>query len=199
VGDSKRGKALTRARAPAAPLLSRQRDRARCVRRTTKAIAAVEDRARSRTPLEKTYDETPMTRDTVGDWQLVGQIGYGGNATVYSAFRGDPEDLVALKVLRDVDRTDTYQRFTNDVEILRRIGDFPGVLPLVDAHVPEVPTAEDTPWLAMPMATALRSALADADLDEVVTAIAEVAETLAELRSKHELGHRDIKPANLYQ
>jgi hypothetical protein len=50
----------------------------------------------------------------------------------------------------------------------------------------------------MPVATPIAHVLADAALDTIVAALAEIAETLARL-AERDVGHRDIKPGNLYE
>ena len=50
----------------------------------------------------------------------------------------------------------------------------------------------------MPVATPIAHVLADAPLDTIIAALAEIAETLARL-AERDVGHRDIKPGNLYE
>jgi serine/threonine protein kinase len=50
----------------------------------------------------------------------------------------------------------------------------------------------------MPEATPIAEALADESLEEVVTALAGIASTLARLQAAHNVAHRDLKPGNLY-
>jgi serine/threonine protein kinase len=73
------------------------------------------------------------------------------------------------------------------------------VLPLLDAYLPDKPSKDDRPWLAMPVATPIAEALDGAELETVVDALAQIAETLARLAAEHKVGHRDIKPGNLYE
>jgi hypothetical protein len=98
---------------------------------------------------------------------------------------------------RRADR-EPYRRFVTEIETLRALGEFPGILPLLDAHVPSEPTAKDRPWFAMPIARPLADALAEADYEDLVQAFASIAETLAALRAEHGIAHRDVKPSNLY-
>ena len=72
-----------------------------------------------------------------------------------------------------------------------------GVLPLIDASVPENVATDHFAWLAMPEATVAGKALSGAPLVRVVAAVASFAETLAELGSEG-VSHRDIKPENLF-
>ena len=51
----------------------------------------------------------------------------------------------------------------------------------------------------MPVATPIDKALAGRPLQDVVTAVGAISETLARLERDHGIGHRDIKPGNLYE
>lgn len=135
----------------------------------------------------------------IGPWTRLEQIGLGGNATVWKAHTGDPGNCVALKVLRLADSDDPYRRFASEIAINERLRGFPGVLPFISWHLPEVPTEEDAAWLAMPIAQGIRDALKGAPLNAIVRAIGEVADTLARLAAQHDVGHRDIKPGNPYR
>jgi hypothetical protein len=74
----------------------------------------------------------------------------------------------------------------------------PGVLPLLDHHLPNPPTKTDPAWLAMPIAQRLTDALGEEPpLEEVVSALASIAATLAALHARG-LAHRDVKPNNCY-
>src|SRR6266545_2618214 len=137
------------------------------------------------------------TGDLIGPWTLCEKLGVGGNATVWRASRDSGED-VALKVINATKtQREPYRRFVQEIEFLRGLGDFPGVLPLLDAHLPQRPSSADRAWLAMPVATPIANALAEVPLETIVAALAEIAETLARLAERG-VGHRDIKPGNLY-
>ena len=81
---------------------------------------------------------------------------------------------------------------------MRQIGDHPNIMPLLDAHLPEAPSKARPAWLAMPIAAPLAESVSQSGLREVVTAIAEIANALADLHELHHVHHRDIKPSNLY-
>ena len=135
----------------------------------------------------------------VGPWTILNKLGSGGNATVWRATRDNSQTEVALKVINSTKvRREPYQRFVREVEFLRLIGEEPGVLPLLDAELPDRPSSTNRAWLAMPIATPISEALAERPLDVVVTALEEIATTLARLAGEHELAHRDLKPGNLY-
>lgn len=141
-------------------------------------------------------DETPKT---IGPWLRGPKLGEGGNATVWSATRPGNATPVALKVLHatHVDK-EPYRRFIREVAFLQKLGDTTGILPLLDAYLPENPTAEDRAWLAMPIATPINQALAGQPLNAVVAAIEEIALTLTRLKASYGVAHRDIKPENVY-
>lgn len=136
----------------------------------------------------------------VGPWVLVEQLGRGGNATVWAATRDGDSARVALKVVNTtkVER-EPYQRFVREIAFLREHQEASGLLPLIDAHLPDEPTRASPPWLAMPIATPIADALRGRGLSEVVRAIATIADTLRQLQRDTGIGHRDIKPGNLYE
>lgn len=135
----------------------------------------------------------------IGPWNCLEQIDTGGNATVWRATRDGASKAVALKVLNAKKHdSERYQRFVQEINVLRSLGDVDGVLPVIEAHLPDPGTKEQA-WLAMPIATPIREALADASLETVVEAVATIARTLARLQEEHQIGHRDIKPGNLYE
>ncbi len=139
-------------------------------------------------------------RQAVGPWTLHERLGRGGNANVWRATRPGSGTAVALKVVNTtkVER-EPYQRFVREIEFLRDHQDMAGLLPLLDAYLPDQPSKADQPWLAMPIATPIAKALEGRPLADVVAAVAAVADTLARLQRDFGIGHRDIKPGNLYE
>lgn len=133
-----------------------------------------------------------------GKWVRGARIGGGGNADVYRATRDDLPDGVALKVLRSRKvQGEPYKRFRQEVKVLRELGGFVGVLPVIDANLPERPTAGDPAWLAMPLANPVAEALTGQPSEIVIEAVAQIADTLTRL-ARRGISHRDIKPSNLY-
>jgi serine/threonine protein kinase len=137
--------------------------------------------------------------DRFGPWTLKSQLGSGGNATVWLAEHADRRQ-VALKLIntRKADR-EPYKRFIAEINFLVGLGLTPGVVPVLDHHLPERPSRSDRPWLAMELAQPIREALAEADLGQVVDAMGAISATLARLAAAQGVAHRDIKPANLYR
>lgn len=136
----------------------------------------------------------------VGPWTLRERLGRGGNATVWAATRPGDDRAVALKVInvKKVER-EPYQRFVREIGFLREHQSVEGLLPLIDAHLPEQPTKKDQPWLAMPIAMPIGKALRGRHLSDVVGAVATIADTLWRLQRDFDIAHRDIKPGNLYE
>lgn len=74
-----------------------------------------------------------------------------------------------------------------------------GVLPLVDAEMPDASRKPVAGWLVTPVAEVSYEALEGLELREVVRAVQEVAATLAELHADPGKAHRDLKPSNLFR
>lgn len=107
---------------------------------------------------------------------------------------------MALKLInsKKVER-EPYQRFVREIEFLRSHQDVPGLLPLLDAYLPDQPGKDDQLWLAMPIAAPITDALEGRPLDDVVAAVAVIANTLARLQRDFGIAHRGVKPGNLYE
>ncbi len=150
---------------------------------------------------------TPRTRrrrpgrpKRIGPWIIRGFLGAGGNANVYKAVHEGTGVRVALKVIKtQVGGREPYMRFTREVAFLQNLTIADGVLPLLDANVPQNPTQDNQAWLAMPVAKPIRKALSHKPLETVVEAIGAIADTLARLADRYNnFAHRDVKPGNLY-
>jgi len=136
----------------------------------------------------------------IGPWTLQDLLGRGGNASVWSATRSSDESPAALKIINTFKvQREPYQRFVREITFLRNHQADAGLLPLLDAYLPDDPAQGDQPWLAMPIATPIRAALAGRPLTDVVAAVARISETLWHLQRDFRIAHRDIKPGNLYE
>jgi serine/threonine protein kinase len=143
---------------------------------------------------------TESPGQAVGPWTRHEPLGRGGNATVWKATRQESETPVALKLINTTKvEKEPYQRFVREIGFLREHEAVQGVLPLLDAHLPDQPTKADPPWLAMPIAVPISAALEGKPLADVVAAMAAIAHTLARLQRDFNIAHRDIKPGNLYE
>ena len=142
----------------------------------------------------------PMTDSArrFSGWRILGKIADTRHSVIWEA-EGDDGRRAAIKELRDrKPAREPYLRFKDEVELHARLGPRSGVLPVLQAHVPDKPTAENPAWFAMPVADTFPDALGDlATFDDVVHALASCATTLASL---HDAGifHRDLKPSNLF-
>jgi len=134
----------------------------------------------------------------LGGWVIADYLGKGGNGEVFRVRHTD-DRVGALKVLLDKRPEGiNYKRFVREVATLRRLGDRRGLLPLLDANVPEEPAKGERVWYVMPEAEPLRDAMSGRPVAEVVAAVRALAKTLAELHDSDDLAHRDVKPPNLY-
>jgi hypothetical protein len=132
----------------------------------------------------------------IDDWRLISPLGRGGNGEVWRAEHPHWGE-VALKLLSSK-KGDRRQRFSDEIAVLRELGDHPGVLPLIAAKLPD-DTSKERAWLAAPVAEEVAEALgAESALVEVVQAIHAYAVALADLGTRG-IGHRDIKPGNLFR
>jgi hypothetical protein len=120
-----------------------------------------------------------------GPWTLHEKLGRGGNATVWQATRSDADAPVVLKLInaKKVEK-EPYQRFVREIGFLRDHQAITGLLPLLDAYLPDNPTKDDQPWLAMPIAMPIAQALTGKPLAEVVAAVAAFADTLSRLQNR---------------
>jgi serine/threonine protein kinase len=133
----------------------------------------------------------------VGPWTLGDRLGRGGNATVWRATRDGESSTVALKVINvNKVQREPYQRFVREIAFLREHQGVEGLLPLVDAYLPNEPTKAEIPWLAMPIAKPISEALQGRPLADVVSAVGTIADTLWRLQRDFGIAHRDIKPGN---
>src|SRR5207237_1259256 len=103
----------------------------------------------------------------VGRWILKDPLGTGGNATVWRATHEETGQFVALKVIHSSRAAkEPYQRFIREIRTLQALGNRRGILPLLDAYLPEQPSSDNRPWLAMPIANGIARALAGAPLEQ---------------------------------
>src|SRR5262245_57002698 len=124
----------------------------------------------------------PSPETKLGRWRLIERLAETSHSVVWLA-QDEGGGPVAVKELR-VRRSDkeAYRRFRDEVRFHLERGDRPGILPLLDAYVPDRLQEGERAWLAMPLAQTLPEALGvTGGLDRVVEAIAVCARTLAGL------------------
>jgi hypothetical protein len=135
----------------------------------------------------------------LGPYELKSHLAGGDNAEVWLADGEDDAEVAVKIVLVSAQHRPAYLRLKHVHEELGRAADLPGVLPVLDASLPEEPTPEDPAWLAMPKANPIRHALgANASPKEITDALAEIARTLSDA-SERGLAHGGIKPENLFR
>jgi serine/threonine protein kinase len=132
----------------------------------------------------------------LGQWTVVRYIDKGGNGEVYKVT--GPDGPSALKIIADrTAESVRYRRFRREIETVLGLGERPGVLPVLDSHLPEQPSKRDRAWYVMPLATPLAEQLDGKPVADAVQAVAQLAQTLGDLHALG-IGHRDLKPGNLY-
>ena len=87
-------------------------------------------------------------------------------------------------------------RFKYEIATLEANAAVPGILPILEKHLPIAPTEADPACFAMPLAVPLETELANKDAVDICGRILEVGQTLVQLHAAN-FSHRDIKPQNL--
>jgi serine/threonine protein kinase len=138
----------------------------------------------------------PRRDQLFGRWRLMHFLGEGGNGFVWLAQDSDGNQ-VAIKVLSKLEgrSSKVYERFKLEVEVVHKHQDIGGILPIIDAYLPEE-ICDTSPWYAMPVAQPLASFLEVKNIEDIVKGIIGVGETLSDLHDRG-VSHRDIKPDNI--
>ncbi len=143
-----------------------------------------------------TLDASDLSGQTLGQYQIVRQLGEGGMATVYLGEQTSIGRTVAIKVLPPHFMHDAtfMQRFEREVKVIAEL-QHPRVLPVYDYG-----QIGGRPYIVM--AYMAGGTLADLlekgpiELDEVVRLIGQIAEGLDHAHRKGII-HRDFKPSNV--
>jgi hypothetical protein len=135
----------------------------------------------------------PAARGVFGSFTLIKKLGSGGNGEVWlaSSQAGVPD--VAIKFLTKQNST-AYERFRSEINVLMKLNNHAGVVPIVDHHLP----AKRTPgpaWYAMPVCQPI-SPEDFTTPQNAVAAMSAVAKSLCVLHSNG-VFHRDLKLSNL--
>ena len=141
----------------------------------------------------KSNIERPI--DTIGDYELLAELGRGGMGVVYRARQRGLGRLVAVKVLRATDSAGNERsRFQQEAEAIAAL-QHPNIV-----QVYEVGVADDRDFLSMELieggSLELWSQGPTRSYHEIALLIKQLADAI---QYAHELGiiHRDLKPANV--
>ena len=121
-----------------------------------------------------------------------GELGEGGNGSVFCVYEKSTGQEYALKMLNNK-KTEKKARFVNEIQIVKQYAEkIDGILPIYEY-------SEDEFWYMMPVAEPVLKHIADnrLSIDKVVCAVIQLANTLAQLHDQ-DISHRDIKPSNIY-
>lgn len=132
------------------------------------------------------------------NWTLSKKIGLGGNGEVWIC-KDDKKNEYAIKFLK-WGSGEAYKRFYDEATFMENFNSIPGVIPILDKHIPPFSKRFIDPSLpffyVMPLAENAEIIIKKANIDQKISIILELLEMLVFLHSKG-IAHRDIKPANI--
>jgi serine/threonine protein kinase len=134
--------------------------------------------------------------ETVGQYQIMEQLGQGGMATVYKAYHAALDRNVAIKVLHPAFTEDPsfLARFQREAKVVAKL-DHPNIVPIYDFS-----QHNDQPYLVMKFikGETLKARLGRGkmSLEDAMPIIEKVASAL-QYAHKKGIVHRDIKPSNV--
>ena len=125
-------------------------------------------------------------------YEIIDELGEGGNAKVYRVKCKEDNEEYALKDLV-VGGKEKYSRFVNEINTIKdNYQIIEGIIPIYRSSVEEY-------WYTMPIAISAVDYILEnkLDIEEIVKGIISLSETLEKLHEK-DICHRDIKPSNIY-
>lgn len=125
-------------------------------------------------------------------YEIVDELGEGGNAKVYRVKCKEDNEEYALKDLV-VGGKEKHSRFVNEINTIKdNYQIIEGIIPIYRFSVEEY-------WYTMPIAISVVDYILEnkLDIEEIVKGIISLSETLEKLHEK-DICHRDIKPSNIY-
>lgn len=135
-----------------------------------------------------------MSGKTIGKWQVIKEIGRGGNGIVFLV--AHKEKNYALKTLSHFGKQKPYARFRDEIKALQNLTEVDGIIKLIDYSLPEKPSNINPPFYVMPLGTPLLDYVKNKSPEVVFDFFIEIASTL-EILHAAEYTHRDIKPDNI--
>ncbi len=132
----------------------------------------------------------------VGPYQVIGQLGHGGMATVYKAHHSRLDRNVAIKVMHKAFTEDAgfITRFEREAQIVAKL-EHPHIVPVYDFN-----ELDGQPYLVMKFieGQTLKRVLSDGPmpLNEIIRVMDDMAGALT-YAHQHGVLHRDIKPSNI--
>ena len=133
---------------------------------------------------------------TVGPYQVIGQLGHGGMATVYKAYHPRLDRYVAIKVMHKAFTEDAgfIARFEREAQIVAKL-EHPHIVPVYDFD-----ELDGQPYLVMKYieGQTLKKVLSNGPmpLNEIIRVMDDMAGALT-YAHQHGVLHRDIKPSNI--
>lgn len=123
-------------------------------------------------------------------FDVIDELGEGGNAKVYHVKEKTTNKEFALKELYNKSN-EKRNRFINEINIAKENS------PSISGIIPIIISCEEEYWYTMPIAVKIQGYLKDKSVEEIVSGVVQLSETLERLHEKG-ISHRDIKPSNIY-
>lgn len=133
-----------------------------------------------------------ITKSWKNSFEVLEELGKGGNGKVYRVRKNDTGETYALKQLES-NTTEKKARFLSEIRVvMHNTPELKGVLPIIEYSSEEF-------WYTMPIATPIMEHFQEGTtgIGDVIQAVLQLAETLEQLHKKG-ISHRDIKPSNIY-
>ena len=130
----------------------------------------------------------------LGKYETLGELARGGSARVFRAMGPDGK-IVAVKLLSNTARPESFARFEREQKLLDRLGEAEGFVPLLDCG-----DSPNGPYFVMPLLTGgtLRQRLAKGALEteECLRLMRMLAVSIG-WAHRRGIVHRDLKPENI--